>query len=54
MVNNVTLKKAQNLRRKSMLVGMRFIQEKVSVTKAAENANVSTNYSKANTNDRPS
>lgn len=48
MVNEITLKKAQGLKRKSMLTGMRFMQEKVAVGKLAESYNNANNYSKAN------
>ncbi len=43
MVNEISLKKAQDFRRKSMLTGMRFMQEKVSVGKLAEEYARSTN-----------
>lgn len=48
MVNEITLKKARGLKRKSMLTGMRFMQEKVAVGKLAESYNNANNYSKAN------
>lgn len=49
MVNEISLKKAQDFRRKSMLTGMRFMQEKVSVGKLAEEyARSTNNNSKAN------
>lgn len=43
MVNEISLKKAQDFRRKSMLTGMQFMQEKVSVGKLAEEYTRSTN-----------
>ena len=50
MVNEISLKKAQDFRRKSMLTGMRFMQEKVSVGKLAEEyALECNNYASKNT-----
>ena len=49
MVNEISIKKAKDLKRKSMPVGMRFMQEKVAIGKLAENYNnMTNNYSKAN------
>ena len=49
MVNEISLKKAQDFRRKSMLTGMQFMQEKVSVGKLAEeHSRTCDNNSKAN------
>jgi len=50
MVNEISLKKALNLKRKSMLVGMRFMQEKVTVGKLAESNNLANSYSKSKEN----
>lgn len=47
MVNEVSLKKAQNLRRKSMSVGMRFLNEKIAAEKT-DNNSLANNYPKAN------
>ena len=41
MVNEVSLKKAQNLRRKSMSVGMRFLNEKIAAEKFYTNQEIS-------------
>ncbi|MBQ8871051.1 MAG: hypothetical protein IJ019_06735 [Alphaproteobacteria bacterium] len=48
MVNEISLKKAQDFKRKSMLTGLRFMQEKVAVGKLAESYNNTNNYSKVN------
>ena len=39
MTNEISLKKALDLRRKSMSVGVRFMQEKFAVVKSADNNN---------------
>ena len=49
MVNEISLKKAQSLRRKSLSVGMRFMQEKVAVGKLAEeHSRLTSGHSKVN------
>lgn len=57
MVNQIASKKAQDFRRKSMLTGLRFMQEKVATGKLADSYNNANTYSKANedkTNSRQS
>ncbi len=49
MVNEISLKKARDLRGKSMSVGMRFMQERVTAEKLADNYNA-LNSAKSQTN----
>lgn len=52
MVNGISLKKAQDFRRKSMLTGMRYLQENVSAGKMAEEYARSTNSNSKATTDK--
>ncbi len=50
MVNEISLKKAQILRQKSMKVGMRYMKENIVAFKMGENVNSSVNHPKINEN----